>query len=335
MSNLIAVTIGDIKGIGIQLLIQLWSKNKSKKFVLFCNISLFKKYIKKHKINLKLNIVNRKYKTILYKSNYFNIYSYVAKNNAENTYRSILFGYKECKKKNFIGILTLPLRKDLIIKHINRNFVGHTELFEKLDNKISTNMILYHKEIIISVVTTHVKLKSVSAILKKKNFLYNKIYDLNLILKKDFNISKPQILISGLNPHAGENGELGNEENEIIKPIIKKIKRKKINITGPSSADSMLISKNLKKFDCFVFIYHDQGLIPFKYISQFTGVNYTGNLEIIRTSPDHGTAYNLVGKKNVSNNSLINSFKLINKISINRKKYDKSKKITKSKFSKR
>ena len=97
----------------------------------------------------------------------------------------------------------------------------------------------------------------------------------------------------------------------------------------------MLINKNLKKFDCFVFIYHDQGLIPFKYISQFTGVNYTGNLEIIRTSPDHGTAYNLVGKKHVSNNSLINSFKLINKIAINRKKYDKAKKITKSKFSKR
>ena len=122
MSNLIAVTIGDIKGIGIQLLIQLWGKNKSKKFVLFCNISLFKKYIKKNKINLKLNIVNRKYKTILYKNNYFNIYSYVAKNNAENTYRSILFAHKECKNKNFIGILTLPLRKDLIIKHINRNF---------------------------------------------------------------------------------------------------------------------------------------------------------------------------------------------------------------------
>ena len=89
-------------------------------------------------------------------------------------------------------------------------------------------------------------------------------------------------------------------------PVIKKLKNKKILIIdGPFSADSILIKKNIKKYDCFIFIYHDQALIPFKYISQFSGVNYTGNLNIIRTSPDHGTAYNLIGSKKISNKSFI------------------------------
>ena len=100
------------------------------------------------------------------------------------------------------------------------------------------------------------------------------------------------------------------------------------------SADSMLLNNNLKKYDCFLFCYHDQALIPFKYISNFSGVNYTGNLDILRVSPDHGTAYNLVGKRNVSDKSLLNCFKFIKKISINKinKNDKKSKKITRSKF---
>ena len=110
------------------------------------------------------------------------------------------------------------------------------------------------------------------------------------------------------------------------------MKKRGLHIEGPLSGDSMLIKNNLKKYDCFIFIYHDQGLIPFKLISQFSGVNYTGNLSIIRTSPDHGTAYNLTNNKNISHKSMLNSYKLIKKIYKNRKMYDKSKKITKSKF---
>ena len=133
-------------------------------------------------------------------------------------------------------------------------------------------------------------------------------------LKFDFNIKSPKLVISGLNPHAGENGGIGIEEKQIIIPIIKQLQKKEINIIGPFSADSLLIKRNIDKFDCFIFIYHDQALIPFKFISQFSGVNYTGNLNIIRTSPDHGTAYNLLGSSKISNKSFINSYKLINKI---------------------
>ena len=136
--------------------------------------------------------------------------------------------------------------------------------------------------------------------------------------------TKGKIIISGLNPHAGENGKLGNEEIEIINPAVKKLKSKGIKIHGPHSADSLLINKNLEHYDCFIFIFHDQALIPFKYISQFSGVNYTGNLSIIRASPDHGTAYNLVDSKNISDKSLLNCFKLIKEIHFNRKHADKT-----------
>ena len=147
-------------------------------------------------------------------------------------------------------------------------------------------------------------------------------------LKEDFNITKPKLIISGINPHAGENGKIGKEEMNYIIPTIKKLKNKGIKIEGPYSGDSLLINKNLKKYDCFVFMYHDQALIPFKYISQFTGVNYTGNLDIIRTSPDHGTAYDLIGTKKISDLSFLNCFKLTRMIYKNRILNVKSKKIT-------
>ena len=132
------------------------------------------------------------------------------------------------------------------------------------------------------------------------------------------------MIISWLNPHAGENGLIGKEELEYINPTVKKLRKNGINIVGPSSADSILIKKNFTKYNCFIFLYHDQALIPFKFISQFTGVNYTGNLSIIRTSPDHGTAYDLVGSKNISNKSFLNCFKLIKKIYKNRIINDKT-----------
>ena len=185
-------------------------------------------------------------------------------------------------------------------------------------------MILFHRKLIVSPLTTHIEIKKVSKTISNKEFLYNQIYNLNKSLIIDFNILKPKIIISGLNPHAGESGEIGIEEKKTIIPIIKKLKNNGINIDGPFSADSILIKKNLNKYNCFVFIYHDQALIPFKFISQFSGVNYTGNLNIIRTSPDHGTAYDLVGSKELSNKSFMNCYKLVNKIYNNRKFNDKT-----------
>jgi len=313
MPKIIAVSVGDPKGIGIEILINSWKNNKIKNFILFSDIDNIYKYLKSKKIHNRINLINKNTK-FTFKKNKLNIYSYKSISNEDNTYKSLKYAYKFCKNSYCIGLITLPLRKDLIKLKINKKFNGHTEYFQNLDKKKYSNMILYHKKIIVCTMTTHVSLKSVPKLITKKNFILNKIVCLNNTLTIDFNIKKPKIIISGLNPHAGENGMVGNEEKLFLLPIIKKLQKKGINIHGPYSADSMLINNNLKEFDCFIFLYHDQALIPFKYISQFSGVNYTGNLDIIRTSPDHGTAYNLIGKKNISIKSFLNCYKLINKI---------------------
>ena len=324
MNKLVAITIGDINGIGIDILIKTWKKNKLKNFILISNIEILKKYLKKRKINIKLNLIKPNQKNLNYVSNKINIFSYEVKSTEDNTYKSLKHGYNFCIKKKCIGLITLPLRKDIIKNKIDEKFVGHTEFFQKINKKKYANMILFHKKIIISPLTTHVELKKVSSAISNKKFIYNQIYNLNKILRIDFNILKPKIIISGLNPHAGENGKIGNEETKIIIPVVKKLQNNGLDIMGPLSADSVLIKENLKRIDCFIFIYHDQALIPFKFISQFSGVNYTGNLDIIRTSPDHGTAYNLVGSNKISNKSFISCYKLINKIYNNRILNDKS-----------
>ncbi len=322
MNNIIAVTIGDIHGIGIQLLLKLWRQKKINNFILVTNISIFKKYLELKKIKIKINCINNNHFRI--KKECINIYNFDCSSDEENTYKSLIISYHLCKKKKCIGIITLPLRKDLIIKKINKKFIGQTEFFRNQDNKKYANMLLVYKNIIISPLTTHIAIKNVNKEISKKSFIYNQIVNINKILKNDFNILNPKIAISGLNPHSGENGNIGNEELKIIEPIISKIKKNKIDIDGPFPADSILLNKNRVLYDCFIFFYHDQALIPFKLISKFEGINFTGNLNIIRTSPDHGTAYNLVGKKNVSDISLYNCFKFIKKIHNNRKPYHES-----------
>ena len=324
MNKYIAITIGDINGIGMEILIKSWKKKQIKNFIIFTNIKIIKNYFKKKNIAKHLNTIDIKKKNYNYQSNKINIYSFNAKSLEDNTYKSLRFAYNFCKIKICSGIITLPLRKDLIKNKINKSFIGHTEYFQKIDKRKYSNMILFNKKIIVSPLTTHIKVKNISKIITRKDYLFKQILNLNNTLKIDFNIKKPKLIISGLNPHAGENGNIGSEEIRIIKPLITKLKKKGVLIDGPFSADSILIKKNLKYYNCFIFIYHDQALIPFKFISQYSGVNYTGNLSIIRTSPDHGTAYDLVGSKNISNKSFLNCFKLIKHIYKNRIINDKS-----------
>ena len=322
MSKFIAIAVGDINGIGIELLIKKIENKSLKNIIFFTNLLIIKKYIKKINRKIELNIVNKSNKNdIFFKKKYLNIYNLKAKNNEENIIQSIKYGHKICKfNKKFKGLITLPIRKDLIIKKIDKRFVGQTEFLQKLDCKSVANMIFIYKKLIITPLTTHINLNKIKNNISKKNFIYNKILSLNYTLKNDFGINKPKILISGINPHAGENGLFGKEELKIIKPEISKAYKNKINVYGPISGDSMLTNENINKFDIFVFIYHDQALIPFKLLSQFSGVNFTSNLDIIRVSPDHGTAYKLVGKNKASDKSLLNCVNIINRIYKNRKK---------------
>ena len=313
MNNFIAVTIGDINGIGIEILLNLWKSKKIKNFILFTNEKYFRIYLRKNNIQIKYKVTNdfSLKKINLYKKELL-IYTYKSKSNIDNTYKSLKYAYKFTKLKNFIGIITLPLNKNKIIKNIDKNFKGQTEFFQKLDKKKYSNMIFIHKKIIVATLTNHIKLKNVSNEIKKTTKMLNKIRILNGTLINKFKIKNPKLVISGINPHCGEEGIFGNEEIKYQIPLIKRLINEKINITGPIAGDSIINKKNIKKYDCFIFNYHDQALIPFKMISNFSGINYTDGLTIIRVSPDHGTAYDIVGKNIANNLSLINCFKYLN-----------------------
>ena len=324
-NNFTSISIGDIEGIGIEIILKLWKKNKIKNFIVFTNIDIFNNYLKKNKIKISINLINH---TLFSEKqelkNKFNIFSFKASNKIENVIYSLKYSYTYTKQFQLKGLLTLPLNKDKIIINKYKNFTGHTEYLEKIDKVKISNMIFIKNNIIFSTVTTHIKLKNVATKLNNKAFLFNKIKCLYKSLNKDFNIKNPKVIVSGLNPHAGENGKLGDEEINIIEPIINKLKKLDLKIHGPVSGDSMISRKKLKKYDCFLFMYHDQALIPFKFISQNSGVNYTSNLSIIRVSPDHGTAYDIVGKNKANTKSILNCFKVINLISKNRKKIAKT-----------
>ena len=319
MNQIIAVTVGDIEGIGIEILIKIFKSKKNNKFVLFTNYKIFKSYLFKKKINIKLNIVNNnlgRLQKLDFKKN-INIYDFKSKTKIENTYRSLIESYQLTKMKYFIGILTLPINKEIIINNIDSKFIGQTEFFQKIDKQKSVNMLFIHKNLRILTLTTHIAFKKIIYNLNKKDFIFNKILGLNSVLKKDLNLSSPKMIISGINPHASENSTIGNDEETFIIPILKRLKKKGVNIIGPYSADSILIKKNTK-YDVFIFHYHDQALIPFKLISGNKGINFTAGLDIIRVSPDHGTAYEIVGKNIAKTGGLINCLNLIKKISKNR-----------------
>ena len=321
MKNIIAVTIGDINGIGIELLIKVWKANKFNNFILITNSKLFKKYLKKNKISINILEINNQINE-LYNLNYknkLNIYNINAKNNDQNTYNSLITSYNLVKYKFCIGILTLPLNKKKINQNINIKFLGQTEFFTKKDKKKYSNMMFLFKNIIFVSLTTHISLNKINKYLGKQNYIYNKLLILLNTFQNDFKINNPKFLISGINPHAGEEGLMGNEENKYIIPAIKKINRKKIIIDGPISADSIVNKNNIEKYDCIIFNYHDQTLIPFKMLSKFSGINYTSGLDIIRVSPDFGTAYNIIGKNIAKTDSIINCFNLIKRIYENRK----------------
>jgi len=319
MSKIIAVTIGDIEGIGIEILIKIFKSKKNNKFVLFTNYRIFKSYLINKKINLKINIANNslnKLEKLDYK-NYINLYDFDSNTKIENTYKSIIESHNLTKLKYFIGVLTLPVNKELIIKNIDRKFIGQTELYQKLDKKKNCNMLFIYGNLRILTLTTHIEFKKIIYCLGKKNYIYDKILSLNQILKKDLNLLSPKMIIAGINPHASENNTIGSEEKNIILPCLKRLKRRNVNIDGPYSADSLLIKKN-NKYDVFIFHYHDQALIPFKLLSKNKGINFTTGLDIIRVSPDHGTAYNIVGKNIAGTRGLINCFNFIKKIAKNR-----------------
>ncbi|MCT4616013.1 MAG: 4-hydroxythreonine-4-phosphate dehydrogenase PdxA [Marinifilaceae bacterium] len=210
---------------------------------------------------------------------------------------------KDWKRGAIDAIITAPINKDNIQRE-DFKFPGHTEYLEKRLDSGKALMLLISQDLRVGVVTGHIPISEVSANITKEKIV-EKIKILNKSLLEDFGIRKPKIAVLGLNPHAGDNGLLGKEENEIIIPALKEVKLEGIKAFGPFPADGFFGSSEYNKFDAILAMYHDQGLIPFKALAFDSGVNYTAGLERVRTSPSHGTAYDLAGSNKASKESFM------------------------------
>lgn len=200
-------------------------------------------------------------------------------------------------------LVTAPINKHNI-QSDEFPFKGHTEY---LDQKFSAGkddalMLMVSDTLKVGLVTGHIPVEKVASAISMEKIL-NRLKTLNRTLIEDFGIRKPRIAVLGLNPHAGDNGTIGNEDSQIIVPAINKAKEENILAYGPYPADGFFGNSNYLQFDAVLAMYHDQGLIPFKTIAFNNGVNYTAGLPIIRTSPDHGTAYEIAGKNMASEES--------------------------------
>ncbi len=225
-----------------------------------------------------------------------------------------------CLQNKVVAMVTAPVSKEAL-NSAGYNFPGQTEMIALLSRSQSVVMMLVSNTMRVGLVTIHTGLKNVAAQISKEKII-EKISIINESLKKDFQLKKPKLAVLALNPHCGENGLIGTEENEIIIPAIAESQATGILAEGPFPADAFFGNHSYKNFEAIVAMYHDQGLIPLKMNSFGKGVNFSAGLKIIRTSPDHGTAYDIAGKNKANLSSMLEAIKLALTISKNRRKND-------------
>lgn len=309
----VGITYGDPAGIGPEILtstLNNWHKLRLKK--LNPIIIGSRKVLKDINKNVIFNDKNSSCRYLLGKP---------GKTSGQHAYECLKQSVLLAKNKKIKVLVTGPVSKKIISLSTKR-FSGQTDAIANLCGLTSDNviMIFVARDLRIALFTRHVPLNSVSEKLKKKK-LMDFIILLNAEIKKWFGIKKPKIQILGLNPHAGENGMFGNEEVKFIVPVINELRKKGVAVFGPSSPDAALaeagrifLAGKKQKYDVCVSMYHDQALPMFKAVAGHEGVNVTLGLPFLRVSPDHGTAFDIAGKKKASNASLISAFKLVESI---------------------
>ena len=301
---IVGISIGDLNGIGSEVILKTFEDTRMLEFctpVIFGNVKILS-FIKKnlnsevalHGIDKmeqlvkgKINVLNvwREGVDINFGQNDENVGNYAIKSFVAAT---------DALKNGLVDVLvTAPINKHNIQSE-DFKFPGHTDY---LDKELEGNalMLMVQDNLRVGLLTDHIPVNEVAKHLTEK-LIIQKLETINLTLKQDFGINKPKIAVLALNPHAGDHGVIGKEDDEIIKPTVKKLFEKGIFAFGPYSADGFFGSGQYKKFDAVIATYHDQGLIPFKTLSFGNGVNYTAGLNKVRTSPDHGTAYEIAGK---------------------------------------
>lgn len=312
--SIVAFSSGDPNGIGLEVFSKAMSNALVFNYcipVLHCDQRVFKSYHEKASLRLPdYNVVHEKKEPREGMINLIEINQKVeidlgeaAQDAGVYAFNSLRSAIESIKNGIAANLVTLPINKKTIQSE-NFEFPGHTEYLAAEFGVDHFMMILMSDELRMGVVTGHIPLKEVSGALSS-DLIKDKVEVLRATLTEDFGISKPKIAILGLNPHSGDDGLLGSEEKDIIIPVIEDYASRGELVIGPYSADAFFGNSNYKQFDAVLAMYHDQGLIPFKQLSFSKGTNYTAGLPIIRTSPDHGTAFDIAGQGKGDPSSLL------------------------------
>jgi 4-hydroxythreonine-4-phosphate dehydrogenase len=330
--NKIGITVGDVNGIGLEVILKTLNNAKLLEYcapIIYASSKVvsFHKNIVNNEIQFtpinnanqaevgRINVLN------VWQDNVQITFGEVNETGGKYALLSIDAAIKDLKDKKIDGIITAPIHKKAMemagFKH-----TGHTEyLTEQLGAKESL-MLMVSDDLRVGLVTNHLPLGEVAKAITKEKIV-EKAMILRKTLVRDFGFEKPLIAVLGLNPHAGDNGVIGKEEQSIIKPAIDQLKAKGILAYGPYPADGFFGSEQFKKFDGILAMYHDQGLVAFKSLAFGTGVNFTAGLEFIRTSPDHGTGFDIAGKNLANEGSFRHALYLAIDTIRKRKTFDK------------
>lgn len=308
---IVGISVGDLNGIGSEVILKTFEDTRMLELctpVIFANVKIISFLKRELNLTAAIHGIDKLDQLVVGKINVLNVWREgvdlaFGKNDAtvgSYAIKSFVAATKALKE-GFVDVLvTAPINK-YNIQSEEFKFPGHTDY---LDKELNGNalMLMVHDDLRVGLLTDHVPVNEVAQQLTEK-LISEKLETIINTLKQDFEIEKPKVAVLGLNPHSGDNGVIGNEEEKIIKPTLKKLFEAGNMVFGPFPADGFFGSGQYEKYDAVLAMYHDQGLIPFKTLSFGNGVNYTAGLDKIRTSPDHGTAYEIAGKGIANNES--------------------------------
>jgi 4-hydroxythreonine-4-phosphate dehydrogenase len=301
---IVGISIGDLNGIGSEVILKTFEDIRMLELctpVIFANVKIISFLKKELKLDLAIHGIDKIEQLVVGKINVLNVWregvnlEFGKNDDVVGSYaiKSFVAATKALKEGLVDVLVTAPINK-YNIQSEEFKFPGHTDYLDK-ELEGDALMLMVHDDLRVGLLTDHVPVNEVAKHLNEK-LISSKIKTIIQTLKQDFEIEKPKVAVLGLNPHSGDNGVIGQEEEKIIKPALKKLFEAGNMVFGPFPADGFFGSAQYEKYDAVIATYHDQGLIPFKTLSFGNGVNYTAGLNKIRTSPDHGTAYEIAGK---------------------------------------
>lgn len=325
----LGISIGDLNGIGCEVALKTFEDSRMLDFctpVIFASNKTISFQMKALNLSIPFNGVQDASKAIDGKLNIVNVWKEVPRvqfgeateEGGAYALKSLVAATEALKKGTIDVLVTAPINKNNIQSE-EFKFPGHTDYLAK-ELKGDSLMFMVTDDLKVGLLTDHVAVKDVSAAIIPR-LIRDKVNTIEKSLIMDFGIRKPKIALLGINPHSGDDGVIGTEDKEVLKPVIEEMANMGHLVYGPYSADSFFGSDGYKKFDAILAAYHDQGLIPFKTLSFGKGVNFTAGLDKVRTSPDHGTAYEIAGKGKADYNSFKEAVFMALKIFKNRSEY--------------